>query len=349
MFRLDWLTLFAAFGSFQGILFSIVLWFRKKNGISNRIFSLLLLVTSIRIAKNIVVHIRELDPDLQMSLAVWRLLVNIGLTHQFAIGPLMVLYFLSKTQPRFAFSKKYLWHFTPYFLLLVTCPFQSWPFWRDFALHASYISILFYYLQAVWIYRNHLKKQAKGSPKTDSRWLRDFLIITGILLLVYSPALFKYSGYIGGAVLYAIGLYAVSAIMLQENRFTTYFQSKYPGSSVTQEKVSLLREKLELKVKVDQCFLDPELSLSKLAADLGVSTNALSQVINSTYHQSFTDFINSHRIDLAKKLLSDPEKRLEKVATIAYESGFNSLSRFNTVFKKAVGITPSVFRKQALS
>lgn len=349
MFRLDWLTLFAAFGSFQGVLFAIILWFRKKNGISNRIFSLLLFVTSIRIAKNIVVHMKDLDPDFQMSLEVWRLLVNIGLSHQFAIGPLMVLYFLSKVQPRFTFSKKYLWHFVPYFLLIVTSPFQSWPFWRDFALHASYVSILFYYLQAVWIYRNHVKKQLKTSSKTDNRWLRDLLIITGLLLLVYSPALFKYSGYIGGAVLYAVGLYAVSAIMLQENRFTAYFQSKYPGSSVTQEKVNLLKTKLEHKVKVDQCFLDPELSLSKLATDLGVSTNALSQVINSTYEQSFTDFINHHRIDLAKKLLANPEKQQEKVATIAYESGFNSLSRFNTVFKKAVGLTPSAFRKQAQS
>lgn len=349
MFRLDWLTLFAAFGSFQGVLFAFILWFRKKNGISNRIFSLLLFVTSIRIAKNIVVHIRDLDPDLQMSLEVWRMLVNIGLSHQFAIGPLMVLYFLSKVQSRFAFSKKYLWHFAPYFLLLFTSPFQSWPFWRDFALHASYVSILFYYLQAVWVYRNHVKKQSNTSAKTDNRWLRDFLIITGLLLVVYSPALFKYSGYIGGAVLYAVGLYAVSAIMLQESRFTAYFQSKYPGSSVTQEKVNLLKAKLEHKVKVDRCFLDPELSLSKLAADLGVSTNALSQVINSTYKQSFTDFINHHRIDLAKKLLANPDKQQEKVATIAYESGFNSLSRFNTVFKKAAGLTPSAFRKQAQS
>lgn len=345
MFRLDWLTLFAAFGSFQGILFAIILWFRKKSSVSHRIFSLLLLATSVRIAKNIVVHTRELDPDMQMSTEVWRLLVNIGLTHQFAIGPLMVLYFISRTQPGFTFPKRYGWHFAPYLLLLITSPVQAWSFWRDFALHASYLSILFYYLQAVWIYRNHIK--AQDIP--TNRWLRDFLIITGVLLLVYSPALFKYSGYIGGAVLYAIGLYAVSAIMLQENRFTSYLQTKYPGSSVTSEKLTMLRKRLDQKLNKDQCFLDPELSLSKLAADLDVSTNALSQVINSVYQQSFTDLINRHRIDRARAILADPEKRLEKVATIAFDSGFNSLSRFNTVFKKEVGMTPSAYRKQVLN
>ncbi len=349
MFRLDWLTLFAAFGSFQGILFAIILWFRKKNAVSNRIFSLLLLATSLRIAKNIVVHTRELDPGLEMSIEIWRFLVNLGLTHQFAIGPLMVLYFMSRTQQAFTVPKRYLWHFAPYLLLLVSSPFQPWPFWRDFALHASYLSILFYYLQAVWIYRNHIKAQNTTVAKPTNRWLRDFLIITGVLLLVYSPALFKYSGYIGGAVLYAIGLYAVSAIMLQENRFTSYFQTKYPGSSITEEKLTVLRKKLDQKLNIDQCFLDPELSLSRLAADLDVSTNALSQVINSFYQQSFTDLINQHRVEQAKAVLADPEKRLEKVATIAFDSGFNSLSRFNTVFKKEVGMTPSAYRKQALS
>lgn len=347
MFRLDWLTLFAAFGSFQGVLFAIILWFRKKGDVSHRIFALLLLVTSVRIAKNIVVHTRELDPEMKMSMEVWRLLVNIGLSHQFAIGPLMVLYFLSKTQQSFTFQRKYLWHFVPYFLLMASSPFQSWPFWRDFALHASYVSILFYYLQAVWVYRNHSKMQDHVTVKTTNRWLRDFLIITGALLLIYSPALFKYSGYIGGAVLYAVGLYTVSAIMLQENRYTSYFQSKYPGSSITPEKQTLLQKQLEQKLNTDLCFLDPELSLSRLATQLGVSTNALSQVINSTYNQSFTDLMNHHRIEQAKALLADPDKAGEKIATIAYDSGFNSISRFNTVFKKEVGIPPSAFRKQA--
>lgn len=345
MFRLDWLTLFAAFGSFQGVLFAIILWFRKKGDISNRIFSLLLVVTSIRIAKNIVVHVRELDPDMQMSLEIWRLLVNIGLSHQFAIGPLMVLYFLSRTQQGFTFSKSYLWHFAPYFLLLVSSPFQPWPFWRDFALHASYVSILFYYLQAVWVYRDYSKKQ-NHAPKSANRWLRDFLVITGVLLLVYSPALFKYSGYIGGAVLYAIGLYTVSAIMLQENRYTAYFQTKYTGSSVTPEKQTQLQKQLEQKITVDRCFLDPEMSLSKLADQLQVSTNALSQVINSVYNKSFTDLMNYHRIEQAKALLANPDRAQDKIATIAYDSGFNSISRFNTVFKKEVGMPPSEFRKQ---
>ena len=342
LFRLDFITLFAAFGAFQGLLFAVILWFRKGSLLSNRLFSLLLLATSIRIAKNIVVHIREIDPDLEMSLQTWRLLVNIGLSHQFAIGPLFVLYFLSRTQAKFSIKRHWVWHFLPFAGLLITSPWQSWPFWRDYALLASYISILGYYLWAVWIFRRSIKhlEQLNGS-----RWLRDLLLITGLLLLVYSPALFKYVGYIGGAVLDSVGLYGLSMILLQQNRFFSYFQSKYPGAQVSGEKSNKLLQLLKQKLEKEAVYLDPELSLSKLAGEMEVSVNILSQLINSHYKQNFSDYINGFRIEHAKKLLGDPKHERDKIATIAFESGFNSLSRFNTVFKKVVGVPPSAYKK----
>ncbi|MCE3283611.1 MAG: Helix-turn-helix domain, partial [Chitinophagaceae bacterium] len=36
-----------------------------------------------------------------------------------------------------------------------------------------------------------------------------------------------------------------------------------------------------------------------------------------------------------------------KIAALAYEAGFNSLSSFNDVFKKVTGETPSAFRNSA--
>ncbi|MDE5450303.1 helix-turn-helix domain-containing protein, partial [Elizabethkingia meningoseptica] len=46
-----------------------------------------------------------------------------------------------------------------------------------------------------------------------------------------------------------------------------------------------------------------------------------------------------------KKLLSgDPSKKFS-ILGIAFESGFNSKTSFNTIFKKTMGITPSEFRK----
>lgn len=93
-------------------------------------------------------------------------------------------------------------------------------------------------------------------------------------------------------------------------------------------------------------YLDPELSLPKLAQTMGVTTHFLSQAINTSMDENFFTFINRYRVEESKKLLHDPEKSHFNILQIAYEAGFNSKTTFNTVFKKMAGVSPSVFQKQ---
>ena len=76
---------------------------------------------------------------------------------------------------------------------------------------------------------------------------------------------------------------------------------------------------------------------------LGVLPNHLSQIINQYEEKNFYDFVNSYRVEefitLAKK---DIDKNFNLLG-LAYESGFNSKSSFNQVFKKITGKTPSEF------
>ena len=64
-------------------------------------------------------------------------------------------------------------------------------------------------------------------------------------------------------------------------------------------------------------------------------------------NKSFYDCINQYRVEEAKLLLIDPSKSAHKIASIAFDAGFNSISTFNDVFKKITGQTPSQYRKQA--
>lgn len=54
------------------------------------------------------------------------------------------------------------------------------------------------------------------------------------------------------------------------------------------------------------------------------------------------DFINDERIKLAKTLLRNPTKTIHDVC---YGSGFNNISYFNKVFKRATQRTPSEYRQ----
>lgn len=92
-------------------------------------------------------------------------------------------------------------------------------------------------------------------------------------------------------------------------------------------------------------FLSPDLSLRQLAAEINMHPNQLSWLLNSQYGKNFNAFVNDYRIDHFKKLASDHGNRHISLIGLAYESGFNSKSVFNTYFKKREGLTPSAYVK----
>lgn len=69
-------------------------------------------------------------------------------------------------------------------------------------------------------------------------------------------------------------------------------------------------------------------------------------LVNTYLGQNFYNFINKYRIEEVKKKLSEDNSKENNILTIALETGFNSKSTFNTVFKKIEGVTPSEYRKQ---
>lgn len=345
MFKIDGIILFATVGALHAIFFALVLWMRKKNGVANKILAFCLIVTSIRIAKNIVVHIRLLDPEFPMPYELWRTLVNFGITHQFAIGPLFLLYFKASLNRSFYLHKRQLLHFLPYFVLVPLSYYLTWPFWRDGGLWLSYLHILIYYLWAFKIF--HLTKSSENLEVEQSQlqWLRNLLILAGLLMLAYSPALFKYVGYIGGAVFYAAGIYFISITILRGERYQKN-NKKYQTSALSDKHANAIKIQLEKLMETQKPYLDTELSLTKLSNLLNVSPNYLSQVINTQYQQSYAEYISQYRIEAFKNKVLDPQFQNLKIASLAYDCGFKAISTFNTLFKKHTGLTPSEFKKR---
>ncbi|WP_449397875.1 helix-turn-helix domain-containing protein [Chryseobacterium wanjuense] len=68
-------------------------------------------------------------------------------------------------------------------------------------------------------------------------------------------------------------------------------------------------------------------------------------MINAGFQKNFFQYVNEYRIEHAKKLLKDNSKNKLSILGIAYESGFNSKTSFNTTFKKLTNQTPSEFKK----
>ncbi|GEM_PF-1510718 len=111
------------------------------------------------------------------------------------------------------------------------------------------------------------------------------------------------------------------------------------------EKESIL-QRMEKLLEKDQIFTRSDLTIEKLAHRLSTNRTYLSQIINEVFCKSYSNFINEYRVNHAMKMLSDPIIGTKyTIDAIARESGFNSISNFNMVFKKFSGVTPSIFIK----
>lgn len=84
-------------------------------------------------------------------------------------------------------------------------------------------------------------------------------------------------------------------------------------------------------------YLDPDLTLARLARKLVVPAKQLSAAINRTKNENVSRFINRHRIEHACKLIAEGKS----VTTAMYDSGFNTKSNFNREFLRIKKTAPS--------
>ena len=76
-----------------------------------------------------------------------------------------------------------------------------------------------------------------------------------------------------------------------------------------------------------------------------VNPTSISTYLNKELGVNFFNYINGFRVEKAKELLSNSRKKKETLLAIAFDSGFNSKSSFNLIFKRSTGMTPSEYRK----
>lgn len=94
---------------------------------------------------------------------------------------------------------------------------------------------------------------------------------------------------------------------------------------------------------ISQHCSDSDLSLSRVAAYIGINPNYLSRLFYSSGEENFIDTLNLYRIENAKLLLRQTGISIKE---IGFKTGFNSMQSFNRVFKKFAGTTPSQYRKE---
>ncbi|GAB5551854.1 MAG: hypothetical protein Sapg2KO_14450 [Saprospiraceae bacterium] len=118
-----------------------------------------------------------------------------------------------------------------------------------------------------------------------------------------------------------------------------------PKVLMSDAEIDMVLEIFEKGMKEEKWFQNPSLSLRELAENVNVSSNKLSWLLNERIGQNFNEYINSLRLEHFKEHALNPANSHLTLLALAYESGFNSKTVFNTFFKKNEGMTPKAWVK----
>ena len=98
-------------------------------------------------------------------------------------------------------------------------------------------------------------------------------------------------------------------------------------------------EKRDQYIKINQPYLDPDLTLARLARKLLVLEKRLSRAINKAKGENVSRLINTHRVLHACAMMKDGASVTEAM----FASGFNTKSNFNREFLRVMGVNPRLW------
>lgn len=228
----------------------------------------------------------------------------------------------------------------------------------------EFVAILFNQIIYVHLFF-HIKKFEKNNNefKLDAikirlNWLKKIVFFLFVLTFIWLFLMYKtitvavqvnfYPLWIGISIvtywLGYIGIYKFGIIEERKNLRRYSEETKNSYSIVEKPKNQNILD-FEKIVIHEKRFLNPELTLDKLAHELQLSKSYLSRTINSELGVGFIDYVNTLRVEEAKKYLLNPDFSNYTLVSIGIEAGFNSKSAFYAAFKRNTGLTPTEFKK----
>jgi len=302
----------------------------------------------------------------------------------FTYGPLLYLYISFVTTPGRKFNPVELIHFVPFVVFFtVSVVFRSEPLVRDLRgffepdklmpLRMVYsvsffLSITTYSILSFIKINKHQSNLMDLTSFTSQRITLNWLKVLAISFYVVYIIVFILGGLkILGNYIPFDPYFVVFAFIALFSMVYSFYGIKQPvifgevlhnernGEKREAEKYSrsgLKDEQAEeyLTILLDYMesekpYLDGNLTIHDLSLKTGISRHHITQVLNEIYGKNFFTFINEYRTREVIERFSDSRYDHYTILAIAFDSGFNSKSTFNSFFKSQTGQTPSKYRE----
>jgi AraC-like DNA-binding protein len=342
----------------------------KVNITANKWFAVFFMTAGLMVMNSILFTL-NLQRDYQR-------LIGFSEMTRFTMAPALYLAILCLTKPGSLLDKKQYLHFIPSAIfciylaptLLFNGTYNHLPHLLGRVLETFFVLVARFQLLVYWLlsirmlnrHTRNIQLITSDTGPVDLRWLKGLLIAIGCMVVLVTLLIFYNLG--ASSTVYVAGIFLAGSLvmlyyLLAQREVYAYepeviaeineviLKASTPVESVPpkidQTQLEELKLRLERLMKEDKPYLDSELSLPHLARELGVPIHVLSWLLNNEYHLNFFQFINGYRVSEVKRaLLSGRHKQLN-ILGIAFNSGFNSKTTFNTAFKKDTGLSPTEF------
>ncbi len=361
------------FAAFHGLFLAIILFTKKNNRRANRILGAMVLLFSCSLLGPIYV-------TSGLYLELWWLSPFINAI-PYSFAPLLYLYIRTLTEPQSRLSAKTAYHFSPsilfffiYSSIYLIPPEQISRYFENLYFKSStiaYLSIsislsqafvyIFLCLRITHAHAAKIKNSYSEIDRIGLEWIR-YLVSLFIIIWIIAVGLQSLlpealiQNRTDDAITYFLlslfifsigyrGLIQPEIFGADEIRDNSPIDvSKYKKTGLTATEAEEIKGRLIQVMERSKPFLDPVLTLPQLAEQMTISAHQLSQVINDNLNQNFYRFINQYRVQEAQLQLKQKDGQDKKLIQIAFDSGFNSLSTFNRVFKNFSKMSPSQYR-----
>ena len=109
-----------------------------------------------------------------------------------------------------------------------------------------------------------------------------------------------------------------------------------------EQKLYLLFTEIQQLMEEEKFYLKPGITVSDVSTALGTNDKYISLSVNKYARMNFNHYINTLRVQEAKKLLLEPNRN-NSIQDIAMVCGFGNASSFIRVFKQITGLTPAYY------
>lgn len=117
------------------------------------------------------------------------------------------------------------------------------------------------------------------------------------------------------------------------------------GVHVAAEQASDIFDRLCQLMEQERLWADMQLTRERVAERLGTNRTYLTQIIKENTGGSYTQFVNSYRIQEAVRILSDESRIDYPLKQLCSDLGYSSMTTFYKLFREKVGISPSAYRR----